>query len=363
MKTIEEIFSLKKLPSFYAVNIAGWLFMIAVDSVVFTIWMQGEFTFLSYFSNALQWSIGIVLTSLLRVFYKKIYLKGMSILKILSVIVVLSFISAFLLFFLSHIIYFLFSPYDLSRRISIALSSGNIVFRMTQLFPIMTAWSMLYFGIKFWFDIAVEKEKVQRAEYLAQTARLQMLRYQINPHFLFNSFSSLRALIRSNPEIAVDMVGELSEFYRYTLVVKNSSMVQLNTELEAVKHYAAIEKLRFDDKIEFDFNIEPEAGEFLIPSFLIHPLVENAIKYGMKTSTLPLKIGLLASVENKHVKIEVTNSGKWIEPTNNQSIEGTKTGLDNVRDRLELTYPDNSKLDVYGNDGFVKAVIIIGLEK
>ncbi|MFH1196338.1 MAG: histidine kinase, partial [bacterium] len=234
--------------------------------------------------------------------------------------------------------------------------------RMTQLFPIMTAWSMLYFGIKFWFDISTERERAQKADFLAQTAQLQMLRYQVNPHFLFNSFSSLRALIRTNPKAAVEMVSKLSEFYRYSLITKSGSKVALNDEIEAIRYYAEIEKIRFDDKIEFDFSIDPAAGDFLVPSFIIHPLIENAIKYGMKTSQLPLKIKIDAAVENKNLTVTISNSGKWLEPQAGLNENSTKTGLENIRNRLNLIYPDKHKFNVFEDDGFVKAILEIDME-
>ncbi|MBU0472597.1 MAG: histidine kinase [Bacteroidetes bacterium] len=363
MKKIEDILFSGELPSFYVVNAVGWISFITMDSLITTIWMEGvSRSFLYYLNNSLQWSTGFIATIILRAFYKKLYMKKISLSKTLAIILVFSFLSAAMLYFLSHLVYFSFPMDHFEERLKAALNIKSIIFRMTQLFPIMTAWSMLYFGIKFWFDISAERERAQKADFLAQSAQLQMLRYQVNPHFLFNSFSSLRALIRSNQKAAVEMVSKLSEFYRYSLITKNSSQVALIDEVEAIRYYAEIEKIRFDDKIEFEFNIDSSADDFPVPSFIIHPLIENAIKYGMKTSKIPLQIKIEAVVENKKLKVAISNSGKWFEPNMELSDIGTKTGLDNIRNRLAIIYPDRHKFDIFEENGFVKAILEIDME-
>jgi LytS/YehU family sensor histidine kinase len=223
----------------------------------------------------------------------------------------------------------------------------------------MTTWSLSYFGIKFWLDLSAERERAEKADLLAQSAQLQMLRYQVNPHFLFNSFSSLRALIRSNSSKAEEMVGKLSEFYRYTLLTKSSSEVPLIDEIEAIQYYAEIEKIRFEDKIDFQFDIEPLAEEYPIPNFLLNPLVENAIKYGMKTSEMPLQIKIIAQVKNGKLLIIVKNSGKLIFDKNDLEIYGTGTGLSNIKRRLEYSYPGNFSFEIKEEEGFVIITIEI----
>lgn len=234
-----------------------------------------------------------------------------------------------------------------------------VTWRLTQLFPLMTTWSLFYFGIKLWIDLNTERARAEKADLLAQSAQLQLLRYQINPHFLFNTFSSLRALIRSDKEKAEKMVGKLSEFYRYTLVTRTNSKVPLVDEIEAITHYSEIEKIRFEDKIEFIIDIDESTKEFLIPSFLIHPLVENAIKYGMKTSELPLRISIKSRYETQKIIIEVKNSGKLLPIEQKITMDGTGTGLANIKSRLEYSYPDQYNFSIVQEDESVKATIEI----
>jgi LytS/YehU family sensor histidine kinase len=221
---------------------------------------------------------------------------------------------------------------------------------------------MLYFGIKFWLDWSQEKDRAEKLDLLAQSAQLQMLRYQVNPHFLFNSFSSLRALIRTNQEKAEEMVSKLSEFYRYSLTSKNNSEVPLIEEIEAIEHYFEIEKIRFGNKLDINISIDPLAEEYPIPCFLIHPLTENAIKYGMKTSSLPLKIKIEANVKKNRLIICISNSGKWVKHSDNVNVYGTNTGLANIKSRLEYSFPNNHKVEFKEEDGFVKVIIEIQKE-
>ncbi|MFH0733167.1 MAG: histidine kinase [bacterium] len=347
-----------KLPSFYIVNLAGWIMFICADSLIMFVWMGIKFSITAYLANSLQWFTGFLITIIMRFIYIKVYSRKKSILYILSMAILFSIFGAVFLFIFSHIVYFFFASISFSELINRVVSSANIIFRMTQLFPIMLAWSMLYFGIKLWFDFLQEKERTEKAEYLAQTARLQLLRYQINPHFLFNSFSSLRALIRSNQELAVEMVGKIAEFYRYSLLMKNNITVPLISEIEAIKNYTEIEKIRFASNIEFIYDIHEKSKDFLIPPFLIHPLIDNAIKYGMKTSELPLMIYLSVKMTENDLFIEVKNSGRLTKPEANL-IGSTKTGLQNIKERLNLVYPNRNKFSIFEIDKHVIIQITI----
>jgi two-component system, LytTR family, sensor kinase len=291
-----------------------------------------------------------LLTSVLRYFYRKInYLSG-SILSI-TVIVIISSISTAILFVAGDIFFgnlYLKTEYFLKMLNSIKINS--IVWSIIQHSLIIISWSGLYFLIKFWQEWENQKERAEKANYLAQNAQLQMLRYQINPHFLFNSLNSIRALITEDKNNAKAMITELSEFLRYSLISKNQSEIPLCDELEAVRHYLAIEKKRYEDKLEISFDIDSLAEDYPVLSFLVHPLIENAIKFGMQTSTLPLKIKIKAEVEDNNLIISISNTGCWVEE-NNKKTDETKTGLENVRLRLENAYTGNYSFEIIkGNE-------------
>ena len=196
---------------------------------------------------------------------------------------------------------------------------------------------------------------------MAQSAQLQMLRYQLNPHFLFNAMNSIRALIDEDENKAREMITELSEFLRYSLDSKHYSDIPLKNEIEAIQHYFAIQKKRYEDKLEVFYDIEPQAGEYPVLSFLVHPLVENAIKYGMRTSSMPLIIHLRAKVLDDTLRIEVINTGRWIEPAGPeaQMTEGTRTGMDNVLRRLENAFPNRHRFEAVEEEGRVRVQLEI----
>ncbi|MBN1997473.1 histidine kinase [candidate division KSB1 bacterium] len=227
----------------------------------------------------------------------------------------------------------------------------------SQFFTLVT-WSAFYFVIKLWIEWNEQKKRTEEANALAQSAQLQMLRYQLNPHFLFNALNSIRALVEEDKKAAKMMITELAEFLRYSLVSKSFSDVPLSEELDAIRHYLTIQKRRFEEKLEVEYRIEPSAEDFPVLSFLIHPLVENAVKYGMKTSAMPLKICIEARVREKRLFLQVNNSGHWVEPLAENTC-GTGTGLTNVRRRLENVFPGRHRLSVITEDKTVKMILEI----
>lgn len=224
---------------------------------------------------------------------------------------------------------------------------------------ILIAWSAGYAGIRYARALQTEKENALRAYGLAQQAQLLMLRYQMNPHFLFNALNSIKALIDENHARAREMVTELADFLRYSLANTGTELVTFRDEIGAMRHYLLIEKIRFEEKLDIEWKIAPEAEEIRIPGFLIHPLIENAIKYGMQSSTKPLRLSLLASVSKNCFRFTLSNSGKL---TPNNSSSGAGIGLNNVRLRLQQAFPERHRFIIHEENGWVHAVIEIDLE-
>ena len=221
-------------------------------------------------------------------------------------------------------------------------------------------WSGLYFGIKFWQEWMIQKDRADKAKALAETAQLQMLRYRMSPHFLFNTLNSIRALISENKPSAKTMITELSEYLRYSLVSKKYESVPFKDEIESVRHYLTIQKMRYEDKLEVSLEVDPEAEEYPVASFLLHPLVENAIKYGLSTSPLPLRVHVKAGVEHGRLRVDVVNSGSWVEPAAREKDPVIVKGLDNVRRRLAEAYPGKHRLEVFKEEGSVHVRLTIG---
>lgn len=239
-------------------------------------------------------------------------------------------------------------------RSPIAFRQAYLLLILARGIPLL-GWTLVYLGIKTWREWKLQEQRTEKANLLAQTAQLQMLRYQLNPHFLFNAMNSIRALIDENETKARELITELSEFLRYSLDSKDYSDVPLKHEIEAIRHYFAIQKKRYEDKLEVVYDIEPQAAEFPVLSFLVHPLVENAVKYGMRTSPMPLVVHLKAKILDGALMIEVSNTGRWVEPGDQEEHlrAGTGTGLDNVRRRLENAFPGRHRFEVVEKEGRV----------
>ncbi len=302
--------------------------------------------------------IACALTFALRPIYKRVWRRKPSVLIIGLTIIVCSITAAYLWLIFGEIIFAIVGirtfPVPEKQSLIAYLSDTFLVSLQHHKPFLFLSWSALYFGIKYWQSKREEEENKLKAESLAQEAELKMLRYQLNPHFLFNSLNSASALIAENPPRAEKMLGELSEFLRYSLANSKTEMVTLKDEIEALKNYLNIEQVRFEEKLQVNFDIAPEAETFPLPNFLLHPVVENAVKYGMQTSELPLEIEIKAEIKNNTLFIEVSNSGKWNSSngTNPQS-NGTQVGIENVRKRLEQFFPKRHRFETSERDGRV----------
>jgi sensor histidine kinase YesM len=205
-----------------------------------------------------------------------------------------------------------------------------------------------------------QRETAHKAENLAKDVQLKMLRYQINPHFLFNVLNSIYTLIDENTEKAKKLVIDMSEYYRYTLS-KQQQTVSIEKEIDSILKYLEIQKTRFEDDFQYEIHVDESVKQILIPTFLIHLLVENSIKYGTKTEKQKLIINLSVRLLARSLIIRVSNTGKLvIAPANGEkNIDGTGNGIENLKYRLALYYNDNYSFTLKEENGFVIATIEI----
>jgi two-component system, LytTR family, sensor kinase len=218
------------------------------------------------------------------------------------------------------------------------------------------AWSALYLGLRWWQELQDERARALEATALAQQAQLDALRYQLNPHFLFNGLNSIRALIDEDASRARRMITALSEFLRYPLTSAAGHDVALATEIAAIHNYLALEQIRFEDRLQVTLDISREAESAAIPSFLLHPLVENAITHGFRSSEssgTPLTLRVTARVRDDILSVEVINSGRWRPTHASADRRGTGTGLRNVQSRLEVVAPRAHQFSIDDANGYV----------
>jgi len=218
------------------------------------------------------------------------------------------------------------------------------------------------FLIKHFIDDQIRRRKMIQVTALANLNQLKLLRMQMNPHFLFNALGSIRSMILLNKQQAWQMVSELAEFFRYTLANFNKIETTLQEEISAVQNYLHIERIRFKDSLLVTFEVDESACGYHVPAFIFQPLVENAIKYGMQTSTLPLQIIVKIDCQDDVLSIDVSNSGRLLHRSSEKN-EVHGASLENIQKRLAILFNDHFSFRLFEADGWVHAKIRINAQE
>jgi two-component system LytT family sensor kinase len=230
-------------------------------------------------------------------------------------------------------------------------------------FALLAAWAALYYGINYYLLLEEEIDQRGRLESQASSAQLAMLRYQLNPHFLFNTLNSISTLVLlKQTERANAMLSRLSSFLRYTLANEPTAQVTLAQEVETLKLYLEIEKMRFEDRLRPHFRIDPATIGARLPSLLLQPLVENAIKYAVTPSETGADIWMSATREGETIRIEVADNGEGGQD-GLVATQSTGVGLANIKDRLAQAFGDGSRFHTRTNEhGGFSVVVEIPLD-
>jgi two-component system, LytTR family, sensor kinase len=231
------------------------------------------------------------------------------------------------------------------------------VFRMGVLdyfpFNIMMYWLVLL-GQQGWHHYGQSQQRELQAAALATElvrARLDALRMQINPHFLFNTLNTISALVHEKPEAAERMIARLSELLRRTLDHSDAQQVPLREEISFLQGYLEIEQMRFPDRLTVAFDIEPQTRELLVPHLILQPLVENALRHGILPREDPGRVDISARIVANHtLELKVRDNGNGL-PAHPTATERPGIGLKNVRSRLAHLHGTAQSLDVKNAPG------------
>jgi len=222
--------------------------------------------------------------------------------------------------------------------------------------PEHSAWPLFYaliilatvlcvaIPIKIWNSARIE-HRLQEQEKLLMAARVEALASQINPHFLFNTLTSISSLIRSQPETARTLIVKLSGLLR-RLLRSQEHFVTLREELEAIDEYLDIESIRFGPKLRIEKAIAPDTLDIVVPSMLLQPLVENSIKHGLSPKIGEGRITIRSTRENGHTIIDVIDNGVGVAPNHVNRVNAGGIGLRNVNERLRVIYGANYQLQL-----------------
>ena len=192
-----------------------------------------------------------------------------------------------------------------------------------------------------------ERRAIELEARLAQ-AKLQALRMQINPHFLFNTLNAISSLVHTNPRIADDMIADLSELFRVSLESSDNQEIPLSRELELLRCYLAIEQRRFGERLQIEQDVDPKTLDALVPTLILQPIAENAIRHGIEPQAAVGKIAVRVLRDDNKIKISVSDNGKKpvdFPLTENES--GRRgVGLANTRARLQQLYGKEQSLSI-----------------
>jgi signal transduction histidine kinase len=228
----------------------------------------------------------------------------------------------------------------------------GFAFRVAVYWLLFASWSFLYLWLKSEFRTRAEQARAAEASASALRAELQLLRSQLDPHFLFNALNGISAEIPVHPQTALAMLRELSDYLRFSLEHRDVAVVPLDSELDAMAGYLRIEQTRFGERLRVRVDVERSVRQRSVPAFLLQPLVENAVKHAMHSSEGPWDLAIEATAQDGSVQVRVRNTGTLM-PSKN--AKGTGVGLSLLRRRLELLYPQRHRFSLLEEDGSVCA--------
>ena len=213
---------------------------------------------------------------------------------------------------------------------------SNFLYASMYWFWFYFSWTTAYLALSYSITIQEQERHAAELTVKAQEAQVRALRYQINPHFLFNTLNAIAALVRDAPARAEEMVVRLSDFFRRSLAINPMEDVTLAQEVDLQRLYLEIERTRFPDRLRFDVDLDDGAGEGRVPPLLLQPLVENAVKHGVARSEAPVCIHIRARLDGPVLEIVVENDGR----AEGRGSSGEKVGLQNVAERLRSRFGD-----------------------
>ncbi len=344
--------------SFWYLHTGGWLLYFIIDmyyTLGLDFYINRKISITLYFT--FTYTIGFVLTAIMRYFYKRINIRTFTLFKVITYVFIISFLSAHLMVFALEVYKIVFTKY--AFKVYLDSLDDYIAFIFRWMIPFL-GWSMLYFSIKFLIAWNEQKEIAEIADTLAQNARLQMLKYQIDPEFLFKSLENIRDIIIKDKKSAKALITNLSEFLRYSLVSGNKSEAPLKSEIEAITNYLLIKNSEFDEELKTEFNISKSAEDFPVKYFSLHHIIEKLIKYKKSEINTQPELKITADIVEDLLHLNILFS-----PDSEEAFPDRKTVNNFINDVNELTDKDgssnaeNQKINISGGQGTIRIELII----
>ncbi len=339
------------LPSFWVLHTGGWL----AYGVAMTLSRVGIFP-LRYMivAKAALMATGFLLSLGLRYAYRPLIRRGTPLVTLVVVAVAASYVASLVWTAFDNLSA---APIDAAFGIRSPIFRTPLQYFNGAVYNAFTllAWSVLYIGICYYVALQAERERSLRAEATAHRAQLEALRYQINPHFLFNALNAVSTLVteRRNDE-ASRMLSRVSDFLRLTLTAPVRDEVALADEIDYVRQYLEIERVRFGDRLRMEVDVAPEAWEAAVPAFVLQPLIENAVRHAIAPRERGGAIAIEAERSGELLRVSIVDDGPGVRENALGSGNGNgnaRIGLANTRERLRELYGERGRLELTNGTG------------
>jgi sensor histidine kinase YesM len=341
----EKEMKLSRKQIYWISQVTGWSFFVAVN-----LFIIASFEELPW-QRILVWiflgALGILFTHLLRRVIKSknwlnLTLKN-TIPRILLASIITGTIIYTLVFSASYIAgTFRQNEYNIAR----------VIAGITNTSILILLWSLIYFVVHYMENYKKKEIESLIWEAAVKDYELRTLKSQLNPHFMFNAMNSIRALIEEDPESAKVAITKLSNILRYSLKMERMERVPLEDEIETVKNYLDLERIRFEDRLKYKLDIDKSSEKIEIPPMMIQTLVENGIKHGVSKQTkggeIQLKSKVHSTANGARLKIEIRNSGHFSEE---QLKNSSGFGVSNTKHRLNLLFGEKANFSIKNENG------------
>jgi two-component system, LytTR family, sensor kinase len=285
---------------------------------------------------------GIFFSHLYRIYIKKNNWANLTLKKIIPRILIGSFIVALIIYIPVYGSGYLLGVEREEKHLTAAIIASTL-----NVTSVMLVWSLIYFAIHYFENSKKAEIETLIFEAAVKDFELKTLKAQLNPHFMFNAMNSIRALIEEDPQNAKDAITKLSNLMRYTLRIERTETVPLADELKTIQDYLDLEKIRFEERLQYKIQSTPNADRVEIPPMMVQTLVENGIKHGISKLTQGGNVIIKADADLSFLNIEIRNSGKFDE----EALKNSHGfGVSNTKHRLSLLYGENASLTLFNEN-------------
>ncbi|GAB4378111.1 MAG: histidine kinase [Salibacteraceae bacterium] len=318
---------------YYAAQVLGWSVYVLISVAVFRL-SGTPITFKLISGSYLVFALGITISHLYRIAIIKLGWLNLDFFRALPRVVV----ACLALAVLFQLCYAGIGNVVFGWNMKLRWNDPNILTWLMLFF----IWNLIYFAYIFFQRYRSEEIKNLKLEAARNEYELRRLRDQMNPHFIFNAMNTIRALIDENPVKAKEAITKLSNVLRGSLQTGKHELIPLSKELEIVRDYLEIEKIRYEERLIIRENIDPDTLSISIPPLIVQTIVENGIKHGISTLPKGGEIAIGSRLVEGGMVIEVKNAGVF-NPTGNTA---DALGLRNTLHRLNLSFGDRAKLEI-----------------